>query len=55
MSVFTEGIQAEMYTTFQGRDRFFIAQTYHRARDSTQTLWTRLSCRSLGSNRSRFT
>lgn len=34
---------------------FFTAQTHHRTRDSTQTLWTRLACRSLGSNGSCFT
>lgn len=32
-----------------------VAQTYNRTRDSTQTLRTRLSCRSLGPNWSCFT
>lgn len=39
---------------FKGRNLFLIAQTHHGARDSTQSLWTRLSGRALGSNGSCF-
>lgn len=43
------------YTRASKRKIFSVAQTYHGPGDSTQTLWTRLSCKSLGSNRSCFT
>lgn len=51
----SEHIYKPKYTCASERKIFSVAQTYHRPGDSTQTLWPRLSCRSLGSNRSSFT
>lgn len=53
--VFT-GVFLRVFTGgFKGRNLLIlIAQTHHGARDSTQSLWTRLSSRALGSNGSCF-
>lgn len=51
----SEHVYKPKCTCASKRKLFSVAQTYHGPGDSTQTLWTRLSCRSLWSNRSCFT